>query len=150
MAKLLLARRWFTDASTIGQLYWVDGKPQCYILEDVDRGLDSKMPLEELKKIKVHGKTCIPYGEYEIILGWSDRFARLIFKLLDVPAYEGTLIHAGNVSLDTDGCLLTGTSRQADFVGGSVAALKTLSLKLVQLLKTDRVFLTIQKGEIQE
>ncbi len=45
--ELTLKREVFTEESTIGSLY-IDGKFECFILEDKDRGLIDTMPLAEI------------------------------------------------------------------------------------------------------
>ncbi|MCF0071272.1 DUF5675 family protein [Dyadobacter sp. CY261] len=91
----------------------VDGKFFCYILEDVDRGLRSDMPIEEIKAKKVHGKTAIPEGRYQVIYVMSPRFKRMLPRFVDVPGFVGILAHPGNTHLDTDGCQLPGENYQA-------------------------------------
>lgn len=104
--KLLLQRRWFTEKSTIGELY-VEGVQQCFILEDRFR-----MPWEP----KVPRATCIPCGEYPIVITHSPRFGVEMPLLLNVPGFSGVRIHPGNTPADTEGCLLPGLERDADRV----------------------------------
>jgi len=82
--KIDLVRHVFTPRSTIGSLY-VDGKFECYTLEDVVR-------LGE----KVYGETAIPEGTYEVQITFSNRFKRDLPLLLKVPGFEGVRIHPGN------------------------------------------------------
>ena len=65
--KLLLKRVFKADTYTIGKLY-VDGKYFSSTLEDKDRGLDQKMQIEQINKLKVYGETAIPTGTYKITL----------------------------------------------------------------------------------
>lgn len=44
----------------------------------------------------------------EIIINYSPKFKRLLPRLLDVPNFEGILIHTGNTIKDTSGCILVG------------------------------------------
>lgn len=116
--KLVLKRFDFRDKSTIGELS-IDCKAFCNICEDKDRGLDSRMPLAQLKQMKVPAETAIPYGTYKVIINWSPRFKRMLPLLLDVPAFEGVRIHTGNTHKDTEGCLLTGKDTKQGTVGNS-------------------------------
>ncbi len=111
---------------TIGRLY-IDGKYFCDTLEDVDRGLDSSIPLDVLKQRKLAHITAIPTGRYQITLSIvSTKFSKSSFykqygggrvpRLLNVPAYEGILIHCGNTAKDTDGCILVGKNRKVGMV----------------------------------
>jgi len=139
---LLLKRTTKTDKSTIGELY-INGTFECYILEDVDRGLSSSMPLAELQKKKVYAKTAIPTGKYEIVISFSNRFKKLLPLVANVPAYEGIRIHAGNTAEHTEGCLLPGTSKAANFVGNSRTAFNNLFKKIQTAVKKEKVFIEI-------
>lgn len=118
---LELVRRWFTEVSTIGEMY-IGAERECFILEDVYRGDDPAM--------KVKGRTAIPCGRYRVRKTWSPRFRRMVYEVEDVPGYSGIRIHAGNDADDTEGCLLTGQIRQHDRVEHSVLALQALEAKL--------------------
>ena len=91
----------------IGKLY-INGKYLCDVLEDCDRGLDSTMTEEDIKKIKVKGETAIPTGIYKIILNYSPKFKKVMPLLTNVKGYSGVRIHSGNSAKDTEGCLLVG------------------------------------------
>lgn len=126
--KLLLKRLHVTDNSTIGELY-VDGKFECYTLEDKER------------EVKIKSETAISKGEYKVIINQSNRFKRLLPLLLNVPNFEGVRIHSGNSNHDTEGCILVGTTRSEDFIGGSRLAFEKL-FKKMQLAKD--ITLTIE------
>lgn len=70
---------------TVGRLF-VDGKYLCDVLEDKVREPGVKVP----------GETAIPAGRYRVIVAMSPKFKRELPRLLDVPGFEGILIHAGN------------------------------------------------------
>ena len=91
----------------IGKLY-INGKYWSDVLEDTDRGLDSTMTEEDIKKIKVKGETAIPTGIYKIILNYSPKFKKVMPLLTNVKGYSGVRIHSGNSAKDTEGCLLVG------------------------------------------
>jgi len=123
MLYLILRRQWCTPKSTIGELYIKQGENelrQCFIIEDVLRP----------PGIKIHGKTAIPAGVYDVTITPSARFKKELPLLLSVPMFEGIRIHPGNTAADTEGCLLPGRTRSADFVGQSNVAFQALFLKL--------------------
>lgn len=126
---LVLKRNVFTDTSTIGELF-IDGKFECFILEDVDRKLTSEMSLEEIKAIKVYGKTCIPYGSYRVHITFSNRFNKLLPIVEGVKGFEGIRIHTGNSAEDSSGCLIVGTAKADNLVIHSKDAFKNLLPKL--------------------
>ncbi len=129
--KLLLKRLHKTQNSTIGELS-IDGKFECFVLEDVERDQ------------KIYSKTAIPKGTYEIIITMSNRFKIELPLLLKVPNFEGIRIHAGNTAKDTEGCLLLGQTRSIDFVGSSKKAMANFIPKLKNGLKKGKVFITIE------
>lgn len=140
---LLLTRKIRSNTSTIGELT-VNGVFECYILEDKDRGLSSTMSLSEIASQKVPAKTCIPAGRYEVIVSFSNRFKKSLPLLLDVPGFAGIRIHTGNTSADTEGCLLPGATKSADFVGKSTVAFNALFSKITAGVKKGKVFITIK------
>lgn len=146
--ELSLTRIATNDRYTIGRLK-IDGKPFCDILEPADRGLSSDMPLNKIKRIKVHGKTAIPTGRYRVDVRtvsprcknryWAKQFGGIVPRLLDVPFYSGLLIHVGNDENDTEGCLLTGYNK----VKGKVVD----SAKAFTLLMSDYLLPADKRGE---
>ena len=66
--------------------------------------------IEYLKK-KVKNETAIPFGTYEITVNRSPRFGRDLPRLLNVPHFDGILIHRGNTGKDTSGCILVGENK---------------------------------------
>lgn len=90
---------------------YVDGKLICETIEDKDRGLTQDMSLDEIKKKKVNSHTAIPTGTYKVVVNNSPKFKRNLPRLLNVPGFDGVLIHRGNTHHDTAGCLLVGQNR---------------------------------------
>lgn len=119
---LTLIREPSTAQSTMGKLM-IDGVFECYTLEDV------------VRPVKIAGETAIPAGTYKVIIDMSNRFKRLLPLVVDVPGFAGIRIHPGNTARDTEGCILVGTSRSADFVGSSRVAFDAL-FKKMQAAKT--------------
>ena len=112
---MILRRKWATEVSTVGELS-IDGKVECYTLEDVVRGNEPK----------VYGKTAIPAGTYKVTVTFSNRFQKPMPLLHDVPGFEGVRIHSGNTSQDTEGCVLVGRVRESDRIGESKLAFEHL------------------------
>lgn len=120
--ELLLRRVALNKDSTEGVLY-VDGKLECYTLEDCVR-----------HGVKVFGKTAIPAGRYKLVLDLSNRFKVIMPHILDVPGFEGVRMHWGNKPEDTEGCVLVGADRTTltdNFVGNSKFAYHQLMAKLL-------------------
>jgi hypothetical protein len=129
---LQLKRKIFTDDSTIGELS-IDGVFVCYTLED------------KVRTTKVQNVTAIPYGKYEVIINFSNRFQQYMPLLINVPNYEGVRIHSGNKSTDTEGCILVGSSKSLNFIGNSRATYKSLFAKMKKVEKKEKIFINIIK-----
>lgn len=117
--ELLVKRVARRDEYTIGRLY-INGVKFSDTLEDCDRGLTQDMPLEEIKAKKVYGKTAIPTGTYEIDMNtispkfqariWAKLYGGKLPRLLNVPGYEGILIHPFNSAAESLGCIGVGNN----------------------------------------
>lgn len=108
--KLTLKRIALRPTYTIGKLY-IDDVYFCDTIEDTVRDLNKNGKFDNGEK-KVHSKTAIPYGIYEIKWTYSPRFKKYTPQLMNVPSFKGIRIHAGNTSADTEGCLILGKNKQ--------------------------------------
>lgn len=143
--ELILKRDTFTSESTIGSLS-IDGKFECYILEDKDRGLIDTMSIAEIVGTKIYGKTAIPYGRYEVDWTMSNRFKVMMPILKNVKGYEGIRIHKGNTEIDSLGCLLCGTKKASNRITESTAATNKLYTKIAEAKKQGiKIYITIVK-----
>lgn len=106
----------FNPKQTIGKLY-IDGKFECYTLEDCVREPVGKMV--PVAAWKIPHETAIPRGEYRLEITWSNRFVKMLPLLLGVPGFDGVRLHAGNTEADTEGCILLGDIRFATYIGAS-------------------------------
>lgn len=139
--KLLLKRIAKKQKYTIGKLY-INDEYFCDTIEDVDRGLSQNMSISEIKKIKVKNETAIPTGTYKITMNivspkfalksWAKPYSGKIPRLLNVPGYEGVLIHpSGNDQNDSSGCVCVGENK----IVGKVINSQTTFHKLMSKLK---------------
>ena len=119
--KLTLKRIALRPTYTIGKLY-IDDVYFCDTIEDTVRDLNKNGKFDNGEK-KVHSKTAIPYGTYEIKWTYSPRFKKYTPQLMNVPSFEGIRIHAGNTSADTEGCLILGENKQVGKVLNSRATI---------------------------
>ena len=135
---------------TIGHLY-VDGKYICDTIEDRERGLDSGMSVDEIRSKKVWGKTAIPTGTYRVRTDIvSPKFSKRSYyksvcggkvpRLMDVPGYEGILIHCGSTERDSAGCIIVGKNT----VVGKVTSSRTCFERLLGLLRQAKDGITIE------
>ena len=143
--ELRLERKYRNNNYCIDKLY-IDGKYFSDALEDPDRGLIDSMSLEEIKKIKIKGNTCIPYGTYNITITYSPRFKKNLPLLNNVKGFDGIRIHSGNKPQDTEGCLLPGFNKVKGQVIDSRITTDKLIAQIQQVLnKGEKVTITITK-----
>lgn len=143
-----IARR---ETYTIGRLY-IDGVYFCDTIEDKDRGLSQSLPASVNKAMKKAGATAIPTGKYQVTLKVkSPKFSKkrqydfcggYLPRLLNVPAFEGVLIHIGNTAKDTEGCLLVGRNTKVGKVLESGVTFRALYAKLKEA--KGYIFITIE------
>lgn len=139
--KIKVDRRWRKQTYTIGRLY-VDGVYFSNTLEDADRGLNQTDPLKLIQKRKVAGETAIPKGTYRVTLNvTSPKYAGVSWywnfckgkmpRLLNVPGFDGILIHPGTDALSTRGCVLVGKNTKV----GKLTESRDCFQRLYKLMK---------------
>lgn len=133
--ELLLKRTALKDTYTIGKLY-INGTYFCDTIEDKVRDLNKDGDLNDVGEGKIPSLTSIPYGKYEITLkvqspkyslrtnySWCKGY---LPRLINVPHFEGILIHAGNTAEDSAGCIIVGENKVKGQVINSMVTLKRL------------------------
>lgn len=138
--ELGLKRIYFAPTYTIGK-FSISNNYFCDTLEDYDRDIDHDGKLDSPK---VYGKTCIPRGRYEVEMRMSPHFGRMLPHIIDVPGFEGILIHSGNDADDTLGCVLVGKNTVKGGLTTSRVTSDTLNIKITEGLKLGKVFITIE------
>lgn len=130
---LELVRCRVSPYGTFGKLY-VNDRFECYTLEPVKT---------------LFFKGAIPVGTYKVTLNikspkFSSRWpysSKLIGgrlpRLLNVPNFEGILIHIGNFVKDTKGCILVGEKVNLMRLFNSTNAFLSLYKKLISLPVND-------------
>jgi hypothetical protein len=98
------------------------------------------LPASVNKAMKKVGVTAIPAGKYQVTLKWkSPKFSKkkqydfcggYLPRLINVPAFEGGLIHIGNTAKDTEGCILVGRNTKVGKVLDSGVTFRALYEKL--------------------
>lgn len=136
--ELLLRREYDTGTMTGGVLY-VDGRLQCYTLEDSC-------------KLGFGKGCCIPPGRYKVTWTRSPKFGKETLRLHDVPERDGILIHAGNTAADVTGCIAVGKERRSrEEVMVSQAALLRLERTVIKELVSERdVYITIEPALVKD
>lgn len=152
--ELLLKRIARRETYTIGHLY-IDGVYVCDTIEDKDRGLRQDMQPSVIRATKRKGVTAIPMGRYRVTLDVkSPKFSQKKYdktygfcggylpRLINVPGFDGVLIHVGNTAKDTEGCLLVGKNTRV----GKVLESRVTFVKLYERLKKAKgsIYMTIE------
>ncbi len=97
---------------TLGEMY-LDGKLVCYTLELPDKGNKRNV-------------SCIPAGTYNCE-PWNSKKFPNTFHVENVNGRTAILIHKGNSTKDTSGCILVGLTQRAGWVGDSKKAMAALN-----------------------
>ena len=139
--QLRVDRKYKAKTYTISNLT-IDGEWFCNVVEDADRGLTQDMPKTDISKKKIKHQTAIPSGTYDVTLNVvSPKFAAKAFyktnanggrvpRLLNVPGFDGILIHCGSNANSSSGCLIVGYNKVKGGVTDSQAVFKELYKKL--------------------
>ena len=138
--KITIDRKWKKATYTICRLY-VDGIYYFNTLEDKDRGLRQTDPPTYIAARKVAGETAIPKGTYTVAMNvTSPKYAGVKWykdfcggkmpRLVDVPGFDGILLHPGNSALDSWGCICPGRNTKVGQVTSSRDTWKALYKKL--------------------
>lgn len=122
--KAVLSRT-YGNSETKGSFYVMDGEKliyRCKTLELPDLGNQKNV-------------SCIPEGIYDVIKTFTEKRGNH-FRFLDVPDRSEILIHKGNYTKDTQGCILPGIYfTDIDFNGLMDVAESTKALEnLIQYL----------------
>lgn len=133
--ELRLKRIALRESYTIGRLS-INGTYFCDTCEDRVRDNNRDGDLNDTGEGKVAGQTAIPYGTYKVTMNvqspkYSQRASYawckgFLPRLLNVPHFEGILIHAGNDATHSAGCILVGENKVRGQVINSMATLKRL------------------------
>lgn len=128
----------------IGKLY-INGVYFCDTLEDVDRGLSDAMTEEEIRELKIKGKTAIPVGIYTVLMTYSPKYQKIMPLINNVKGYSGIRIHSGNTAKDTEGCLLVGKNTVVGRLTDSKITFNALFKKLQQK-GSNKITIEIYRG----
>jgi predicted chitinase len=111
-----LVRKWQTLNSTVGEFTIDNSEISGFFLEE--KGPDTTISGKQQR---------IPIGTYNLVSHSGTKFKNVL-KLHNnsVNINRAILIHSGNSAIDTEGCLLAGSSRSVDWVSGSKDKLKEI------------------------
>ena len=154
--ELTLKRIALRSEYTIGKIY-VDGEYVCDTIEDTVRYLDKDGKFAN-GEVKIPGKTAIPYGRYGVTMkvkspkysnftkySWAKKYDGYLPRLLNVPHFDGVLIHVGNSALGSEACVLVGENKVVGKVINSVNTFRRLMDEYLVPAKkrNERIVITI-------
>lgn len=128
--RLVLKRDYFSLTAVSGVLY-VDGVECCNTLEPAI--------------IEGYGKgSCIRPDTYSIDYHYSPKFRKYMLTLCGVRGRSGILIHSGNTSKDSAGCILVGKRLDNEKLSSSRTVLSDLLERVLAAMKFSSVTITIK------
>lgn len=143
--KLMTDRAWKKDTYTIGR-FFIDGKRFYETLEDKDRGLKQTDTLFHIEMVKVPGETAIPSGTYEVridivspkykaVKWYDDLCGGRMPRIMNVPGFDGILIHPLTSALDSRGCIGVGRNTVKGKLTSSRDTFKALYKKMEEAVE---------------
>lgn len=137
---------------------FVNGVYICDAIEDKDWGWNKKTPLKTIKEVKAQHpqQTAIPKGKYKVTLDVvSPKYSKVSYyknfcggklpRLLDVPGFDGVLIHKGNTEKDSAGCIIVGYNTVKGMVTNSWKAFEELYRRFSEAhIKGETIWLYVE------
>lgn len=143
--EIKIVRKYFKEKYTIGNVF-VNDKWFSNSLEDKDRGLTDDMSLSQIKKIKVYGETCIPYGIYEVTVYFWPKYRKNYPFINGIKGFTGVMIHGGAGHQQTLGCPLIGENRVKGQLTNCEKYVRKLTTMCEDAIKRgEKVYITICK-----
>lgn len=126
--KLELKRIALKPNYTIGKLF-INGTYYCDTIEDKVIDLNKNGKFDDGLS-KVMHQTAIPYGTFKVVVNHSPKFNRELPRLLDVPYFEGILIHNGSDQNSSSGCIIIGENKTVGKVTNSTFYMNNLTARI--------------------
>lgn len=143
---LYLFRTHLKEKYTIGNLYHTLSDCKNKNMNILSKGylcdtLEDKFRGNNLKGKKIKDETCIPEGNYKVVMTYSNNFKKELPELLNVPYFEGIKIHSGNIPEHSSGCILCGENKLVGkVINSTIKTNKVISL----INKADESYITIR------
>lgn len=125
MVEVILERVGESGEETYGVLK-IGGRPRFVTCEDLWRG-------------NGRGVSCIPVGRYICVEHDSPKFG-FTYLIRDVPGRSHILFHAGNNHVDTQGCVLVGSSFASELGTSGIVNSRVAFAKFLRLLRGEKEF----------
>lgn len=102
MKTVIIYRDYTSDKVTLGK---------CYIKNEVEEVKYIGNSLERAWKDNENNESCIPEGEYDLVLEYSPRFKKNLWEIYGVPNRAECKFHAANYWYELNGCIALGINR---------------------------------------
>ena len=106
-AKIKIGRCWQDLNQTLGS---------CKILNEQNMPIFASLSLERGWRNNEQNVSCIPLGEYEVVLEYSNKFKKELWEIKGVDGRSETKFHSLNFWRDSNGCVGLGL-KTADMDG---------------------------------
>lgn len=80
----------------------------CNVQNEMFVPLFSSISLERGKRFNAQNISCIPKGQYKVVLEYSDKFKCMLWEIKDVPNRSECKFHAANYFSELNGCIALG------------------------------------------
>lgn len=97
--KIEINRQWQDNNQTLGL---------CTVYNEDNKPVFSSISLERGWQDNKKNISCIPPGEYTVVLEWSPRFNTMLWEIKGVPNRSECKFHAANYWFQLNGCIALG------------------------------------------
>lgn len=99
MMKVVIEREWQDENQTTGV---------CKVYDDAGKLVFTALSLERGWRNNQRNVSCIPLGEYPLVLEWSNRFQSKLWEIKEVPNRSECKFHSANYWYQLNGCIALG------------------------------------------
>jgi len=83
----------------------------CYIKAEDGTNIFKSESIERGWRDNESNVSCIPAGQYDLALEWSERFGQVLWEVYGVPGRSECKFHAANYARQLNGCIALGKDR---------------------------------------
>ena len=94
-----IGRTWGDRNQTLGT---------CKVMDEHNMPLFVSLSLERGWRDNQQNISCIPLGEYPVVLEWSPKFEKNLWEIKEVPGRSETKFHSANYWHQLNGCIALG------------------------------------------
>ncbi|MEM9001448.1 MAG: DUF5675 family protein [Bacteroidota bacterium] len=99
---LIIRDMFFGEEASLGICLVLNGNQKLFKSESLERGWVNNH----------RDVSCIPEGEYPLVLEYSPRFRRELWEVKDVPDRDECKFHSANYWYELNGCIALGNNRK--------------------------------------